>query len=155
MIDIVQKTYRSVLLSSFDTDDRTKISDCIIPGAYAVIAYHNTISYLEETLKVLETWFQHDRDMYSSPIEGKEIEHLEALLLKVPSAIDQGYWRDGVKEIAALIQLHHEAGWAEAFNIIKTATTVLKDAEKGFVHVGEDQDAMMKDDEEENLYSSD
>lgn len=155
LIDIVQKTYRSVLLGSFDTDDRTKISDRRISGAYAVIAYRNTISYLEETLKVLETWFQHDRDMYSSPIEGKEIEHLEALLLKVPSAIDQGYWRDGVREIATLIQLRHEAGWAEAFNIIKTATTVLKDVEKGFVHGGEDQDGVMKDDEEEDLDGSD
>lgn len=103
--------------------------------------------------------------MYASPIEGKEIEHLEALLLKVPSAIDQGYWRDGFKEIATLIQLRHEAGWAEAFNIMKTATTVLKDVEKGFVHGGEDQDRddgkdvegedEEGEDEEEDLYSAD
>jgi hypothetical protein len=85
LIEIIQMTHKVVHLSSYDTDDRTKISDCRIPGAYAAIAYRNTISLLEELLNVLETWFQYDHDRYCSPVEGKEIKNLEALIQSFPA----------------------------------------------------------------------
>jgi hypothetical protein len=77
--------------------------------------------------------------------------------------MDQRYWRDDIKEMTTLIQLRHEAGWAEAFNLIQEVITGLKDVKKGFVYGGkdqggedgEDEDGVMQDDEEEDLYGSD
>jgi hypothetical protein len=55
LIEIIQRTYHVVHDSSYDTDDRTEISNCNISGAHLVNGFRHLIALLEQTLELVNT----------------------------------------------------------------------------------------------------